>query len=227
VGAFRIVGVVGHVKHWSVGNPGPYERVQAYGPFYQLSDQWLPVMHPLTTIVMRTRLRVSSLLPAIKAAVYGSGEEQPIYDVRTMQQRIATSMGKQSFPMVLLVIFAALALILASVGIYGLLANLVQQRTREVGIRMALGAQQADVFRMMIGQGLKMTLTGTALGVATSLVLTRAFSSFSHLLYGVRANDPLTVLLASLLLTVTAAMACYIPARRATRVVPTSALRQE
>jgi len=227
VGAFRIVGIVGHVKHWSVGNPGPYERVQAYGPFYQLSDQWLPVMHPLTTIVMRTPLTVSSLLPAIKAAVYGSGEEQPIYDVRTMQQRIATSMGPQSFPMMLLVIFAALALVLASVGMYGLLANLVQQRTREVGIRMALGAQQTDVFRMMIGQGLKMTLTGIAMGAAASLVLTRAFSSFSHLLYGVRANDPLTVLLASLLLTVTAAMACYIPARRATRVVPTAALRQE
>ncbi len=227
VGSFRIVGVVGHVKHWSLGNQWPYERVQVYTPFYQLSDQWLSVMHPATTVVLRTQLTPASLMPAIKAAVYGSGDEQPIYDVQTMQQRAATSMGTQSFPMVLLGIFAALALLLASVGIYGLLANLVQQRTREVGIRMALGAQQADVFRMMIGQGLKMTLTGIAIGVAASLVLTRAFSSFSHLLYGVRANDPVTVLLASLLLTVTAAMACYIPARRATRVVPTAALRQE
>lgn len=227
VGSFRIVGVVGHVKHWSLGNQWPYERVQVYTPFYQLPDQWLSVMHPATTVVLRTQLTQASLMPAIKAAVYGSGDEQPIYDVQTMQQRAATSMGTQSFPMVLLGIFAALALLLASVGIYGLLANLVQQRTREVGIRMALGAQQADVFRMMIGQGLKMTLTGIAIGVAASLALTRAFSSFSHLLYGVRANDPLTVLLASLLLTVTAAMACYIPARRATMVVPTAALRQE
>ena len=129
--------------------------------------------------------------------------------------------------MVLLTIFAALALILAAVGIYGLLANLVQQRTRELGIRMALGAQHADVFRMVIGQGLRMTLAGIAIGVASSLVLTRAFSSFSHLLYEVQANDPLTVLLASLLLIVTTAIACYIPARRATRVVPTAALRQE
>jgi predicted permease len=227
VGAFRIIGVVGHVKHWGLGNPGPYERVQVYTSFYQISDQWLPVLRLDTTIVLRTALPIAALMPAIKTAVYGSGNEQPIYDVKTMQERAATSMGSQTFPMMLLGIFAALALLLASVGIYGLLANLVQQRTREVGIRMALGAQQADVFRMMIGQGLKMTLIGIAIGVAASLVLTRAFSSFSHLLYGVRANDPLTVLLASLLLTVTAAMACYIPARRATRVVPTAALRQE
>jgi putative ABC transport system permease protein len=227
VGSFRIVGVVGHVKHWSLGNPGPYERVQAYGPFYQLSDQWLPVMHPLTTVVMRTHLPVASLLPAIKAAVYGSGDEQPIYDVKTMQQRISTSMGQQSFPMVLLGIFAALALVLASVGIYGLLANLVQQRTREVGIRMALGAQRADVFRMVVGQGLWMTLIGIAIGLIASLILTRAFSSFSRLLYRVSANDPVTVILAALILTFAAALACYIPARRATKVVPTAALRQE
>jgi predicted permease len=227
VGSFRIVGVVGHVKHWSLGNPGPYERVQAYGPFYQLSDQWLPVMHPLTTVVMRTHLPVASLLPAIKAAVYGSGDEQPIYDVRTMQQRISTSMGQQSFPMVLLGIFAALALVLASVGIYGLLANLVQQRTREVGIRMALGAQRADVFRMVVGQGLWMTLIGIAIGLGASLLLTRVFSSFSRLLYRVSVNDPVTVILAALVLTSAAALACYVPARRATKVVPTAALRQE
>lgn len=230
VGPFRIVGVVGHVKHWSLGNQWPYERVQVYTPFYQLSDQWLPVLHPLTTVVLRTQLTPASLMPAIKAAVFGSGgsgDEQPIYDVQTMRQRAASSMGTQSFPMVVLAIFAALALLLASVGIYGLLAYLVQQRTREVGIRMALGAQQADVFRMIIGQGLKMTLAGIAIGVTASLVFTRAFSSFSHLLYGVRANDPLTVVLAALLLTVTAVTACYVPARRATRVVPTAALRQE
>ena len=158
-------------------------------------------MHPLTTVVMRTHLPVAPLLPEIKSAVYGSGDAQPIYDVQTMQQRMATSMGKQSFPMVLLGVFAALALVLASVGIYGLLANLVQQRTREVGIRMALGAQRADVFRMVVGQGLRMTLAGIAIGLGASLILTRAFSNFSRLLYRVSANDPVTVILASLVLT--------------------------
>jgi putative ABC transport system permease protein len=166
-------------------------------------------------------------MPAIKAAAYGSGDEQPIYDVQTMQQRASTSMGTQTFPMVLLGIFAALALVLASVGIYGLLAYLVQQRTREVGIRLALGAQQADVFRMVIGQGLKMTLAGIVIGVGASLILTRALSSFSHLLYGVRSSDPLTLGLAALLLIATTALACFLPARRATRVEPTTALRQE
>ncbi|HEX7289046.1 MAG TPA: ABC transporter permease [Candidatus Angelobacter sp.] len=227
VGSFRIVGVVGHVKHWSLGNQWPYERVQIYTPFYQLADQWLAVMHPLTTVVLRTQLAPASLMPAIKAAVYGSGDEQPIYDVQTMQQRAATSMGPQRFPMVLLAIFAALALVLASVGIYGLLAYLVQQRTREVGIRMALGAQQRDVFRMIVGHGLKMTLAGIAIGVASSIIFARLLSSFSRLLYGVRASDPLTFALAGLLLSLTATLACYIPARRATRVVPTEALRQE
>jgi predicted permease len=227
VGSFRIVGVVGHVKHWSLGNQWPYERVQIYTPFYQVSDQWLAVMHPLTTVVLRTQLTPASLMPAIKAAVYGSGEEQPIYDIQTMQQRASTSMGTQRFPMVLLGIFAALALVLASVGLYGLLAYLVQQRTREVGIRMALGAQQRDVFRMMIGQGLKMTLAGIAIGAGASLIFTRVFSSFSHLLYGVTATDPVTLVIASLLLTLTAVTACYVPARRATRVQPTAALRQE
>jgi predicted permease len=227
VGSFRIVGVAGHVKHWSLGNQWPYERVQIYTPFYQLSDKWLPVLRPLTTVVMRTQLTPASLMPAIKAAVYGSGDEQPIYDVQTMQQRAATSMGTQTFPMVLLGLFAVLALVLASVGIYGLLAYLVQQRTREVGIRMALGAQQADVFRMIIGQGLRMSLVGIAIGVTATLVLTRVFSSFSHLLYGVRANDPLTLTLAALLLIAATALACFIPARRGTRVEPTTALRQE
>ena len=227
VGSLRIVGVVGHVKHWSLGNQWPYERVQIYAPFYQLSDQWLGVMHPLTTVVLRTQLPPASLMPSIKAAVYGSGDEQPIYDVQTMQQRAATSMGTQRFPMVLLAIFAALALVLASVGIYGLLAYLVQQRTREVGIRMALGAQQAAVFRMIVGQGLKMTLAGIAIGVAASLISTRALSSFSHLLYGVSGSDPLTLVVASLLLTATTALACFLPARRAARVEPTTALRQE
>lgn len=227
VGPFRIIGVVGHVRHWGLDKTGPYNQAQAYTSFYQISDEWLPIMRTDASIVVRTRLALSSLMPAIKSAIYGEGSEQPIYDIQTMQQAVSSSMASQSFPMILLGGFAALALVLASVGIYGLLANFVQRRTQEIGIRMALGAQRQDVFRMMIQQGLKLTLTGIAVGAAASLILTRTLPSFSHLLYGVGAGDPLTLAAAAVLLVATAVLACYIPARRATMVAPTVALRQE
>ncbi|HEX3154118.1 MAG TPA: FtsX-like permease family protein, partial [Candidatus Angelobacter sp.] len=117
--------------------------------------------------------------------------------------------------------------VLAAIGLYGLLANAVQQRTREIGIRMALGAETGDVFRMVVGHGLKLALAGVAIGIAAALVLTRVLSSLSHLIYGVGLNDPVTIVSVSLLLVAVAALACYVPARRATHVAPTLALRQE
>ena len=164
VGAFRIVGVVGHVKHWSLGTAALDGRVQVYTSFYQLSDQWLPVLHESTTVLVRTQLKAGALMPAVRNAIYGSGGAQPVYDVHTMQQAVSASMATQSFPMVLLGAFAGLALLLASVGSYGLLANFVQYRTKEIGVRMALGAQRADVFRMVIRQGLRLTLAGIVTG---------------------------------------------------------------
>jgi predicted permease len=227
VGSFRIIGVAGHVKHWGLGNTGASNQKQTYTSFYQIPDEWLPVMHVDATVMVRTQLNTASLISAVRAAVYGDGNEQPIYDVRSMQQSISASMSSQSFPMVLLGAFAGLALVLAAVGIYGLLANLVQQRTQEIGVRMALGAQRQNVFQMMIGQGLKLTLAGMAIGLAGALIFTRVLSSFSHLLYGVGANDPLTFLSVVLVLAVVAILACYVPARRATRVDPMIALRYE
>jgi ABC-type antimicrobial peptide transport system permease subunit len=144
-----------------------------------------------------------------------------------MQQQVSASLATQSFPMILLGAFAGLALLLAAVGSYGLLANFVQYRTQEIGVRMALGAQRADVFRMVIRQGLRLTLAGVVIGLVSALILTRVLSSYSHLLYGVGANDPLTLGVASFLLIATALLACYVPARRATTVAPTEALRQE
>jgi predicted permease len=227
VGAFRIVGVVGHVKHWSLGTAALDGRVQVYTSFYQLSDQWLPVLHTSTTVLVRTQLNAGSLMPAVRSAIYGSGGAQPVYDVHTMQQAVSASMATQSFPMILLGAFAGLALLLASVGSYGLLANFVQYRTKEIGVRMALGAQRADVFRMVIRQGLRLTLAGIVTGLVGAFILTRVLSSFSHLLFGIGANDPLTLAGASLLLIATAVLACYIPARSATMVAPMAALRQE
>jgi len=178
-------------------------------------------------VLVRTQLDEATLMPLLKKAIYGAEGAQPVYDVHTMQQTVSASLATQSFPMVLLGAFAGLAWLLATVGSYGLLANFVQYRTQEIGIRMALGAQRADVFQMVVRQGLMLTLVGVGIGLVGAFILTRVLSSFSHLLYGIAANDPLTLSAASLLLMTTAVLACYIPARRAIRVSPTEALRQE
>jgi predicted permease len=227
VGQFRIIGVVGHVKHWGLGNTSNRNQVEGYTSFYQINDQWLPVMRRAVSILVRTRLDAGVLLPQLRGAIYGAGNQQPIYDVHTMREDISSSMATQNFPMVLLATFAGLALLLATVGTYGLLANFVQRRTREIGVRMALGAQQGDVFRMVIMQGLRLALAGIVIGMAGAFILTRVLSSFSHLLYGVAANDPPTLIAVSAILTATIALACYVPARKAMRVAPTEALRYE
>jgi putative ABC transport system permease protein len=167
------------------------------------------------------------MMPAIKATVYGAGSDQTVYDVQTMQQIASESMSSQRFPMILLGAFAGLALLLASVGIYGVISYSVAQRAHEIGIRMALGAENTSIFRLVIGQGLQLALAGLAIGTVSALVLTRLLSSFSHLLFGVSTNDPLTFIAVSSVLTGVAVLACYIPARRAMRVDPMVALRYE
>jgi putative ABC transport system permease protein len=144
-----------------------------------------------------------------------------------MQQIVSESMSSQRFPLILLGTFAALALLLASVGIYGVVSYAVTQRVHEIGIRMALGAEKQNIFHMIVGHGLRLALAGLAIGAAAALILTRMLSSFSQLLYGVRSNDPATFITVVLALTGVAILACYIPARRATRVDPIVALRHE
>ncbi|HEV2382186.1 MAG TPA: ABC transporter permease [Terriglobia bacterium] len=229
LGPCRIIGVVGHVKHSGLGDESGYVRAESYYPLYQLPDQWVTASegYRSTTIIVRTPLAVAAVMPAIKKAVYGTGREQPVYNVKTMQEIASDSMASQRFPMILLGAFAGLALLLASIGIYGVISYSVTQRAHEIGIRMALGAERRHVLRMTIGQGLRLAVAGLALGVAAALLLARTLSSFSGLLYGVRPGDPLTFVLVSLVLTAVALLASYIPARRATEVDPMVALRYE
>lgn len=177
--------------------------------------------------MVRTPLDPATIMPAIKAAVYGAGSDQPVYEVRTMREIVSQSMTSQRFPMILLAAFAVLALLLASVGIYGVVSYAMTQRVHEIGIRMALGAEGWDVFWMVLGQGLRLALAGVAIGGAAALMLARMLGSFSRLLYGVGAGDPLTFTVVSLGLISVALLACYVPARRAMRADPMFALRNE
>jgi predicted permease len=226
-GDARIVGVVSHVRHWGLGDPDLYTQNQIYASFYQLLDEWVPLFQRDVAMIVRTPLDAATVMPAIKAAVYGADSDQPVYDVQTMQRIVSESMSSQRFPMILLGAFAGLALLLASVGIYGVISYSVSLRAHEIGIRMALGAEKRNIFRMVIGQGLRLVLAGLALGGAAAFLLARLLSSFSQLLYGVGASDPVTFGAVSLLLTAVAILACYIPARRAAKVDPMVALRCE
>jgi len=226
-GPCRIIGVVRHVRHWALDDPSTSIQNQMYFPLHQDPDQWVPIGFPYLTVMVRTPLEAATVMPAIKSAVYGAGSDQPVFNVETMQQIASESMSSQRFPMILLGAFAGLALLLASVGIYGVISYSVSQRTHEIGIRMALGAETRDVFRIVIGQGLRLAIVGLAIGTGAALILTRVIPSFSHLLYGVRASDPITFVSVSVTLTAVAILACYIPARRASNVDPMEALRHE
>jgi predicted permease len=227
VGDYRVIGVVGHVQHWQVGFSSPFLQNQSYVSIYQIQDRWMTTIDTWTWVVVRTPLDVSLVLPEIRKAVYRSASEQTVYHAQSMTEIVSESMSPQRFPLILLGSFAALALLLASIGIYGVISYSVTQRVHEIGIRIALGAEKRDVFRMVLGQGLSLAFAGLAIGVTAALILTRLLLSFSHLLYGVGASDPATLVSVSAVLIGVAILACYFPARRAMRVDPIVALRYE
>ncbi len=226
-GEARIIGVAGHVKHAALDDSAASNQPQAYAPLLQLPEKSARTFYRTLTIVVRTPVKTADIMPAIKAAVYNAGNDQPVYEVRTMQEVVSDSMASQRLPMALLSGFAILALVLATVGIYGVISYSMAQRIQEIGIRMALGAGKWEIFRMVLGQGLRLALTGIVIGAVGALILTRAVSSFSQLLYGVGTSDPLTFLSVSFVLVSVALLACYVPARRAMETDPMIALRQE
>jgi putative ABC transport system permease protein len=175
-------------------------------------------------LVVRAEGEPTNLASSIQKELRSMDQEQALFQVRPLEEVISNSLSQRRFNSLLLVIFGALAGLLAAVGIYGVIAYSVTQRTNEIGIRLALGAQQRDVLKMILGQGIKLTLVGIAIGMIAALALTRILSS---LLYGVSATDPLTFLGIPLLLTIVALLASYLPARRATKVDPCVALRYD
>jgi ABC-type antimicrobial peptide transport system permease subunit len=163
----------------------------------------------------------------MQQAVWSVNSSLPLASVQTMQETYGQSLARTSFTLVMLAIAGSMALLLGVIGIYGVISYAVSQRTREIGIRLALGAEKAAILRMIIGEGLRLAGVGVAVGVVIALLLARLVSAFSQLLYGVRASDPITFVTVSATLTVVATLACYLPARRAASIEPMHALRAE
>ncbi len=224
-GRVEVVGVAGHVKNWSLAaNPYPSVLGAAYFCFWQIPDAWMKTETAGLDFVLRTSQDPASVIPMVRRAAYEVDKNQPVYEVKTMRQIVSSSMSSRRFPMLLLEIFAGLALVLAVVGVYGVISYSVTQRTHEIGIRLALGAQRMDVLRLVVGQGMVLVLPGVGIGIGASLAVTRLLSK---LLYGVSPADPLTFVVVSIVLCAVALAACYIPARRATKVDPVEALHYE
>ena len=209
-----VVGVVGDVR--TLVTTTPFQIV--YMPYTQSPD-----FQP-QDVVIRTRVDPSSLVPAVREVVHEIDKDLPVADLRTMAEVMSAATSRQRFNLLLMGFFAALAIVMAGVGMYGVMAYTVAHHTREIGIRMALGARPNAIFKLIIGHGLVLATIGVVLGVAGGLALTRLMTS---LLFEVKANDPATFIVVSIGAVAVAFVACYVPARRAMKVDPLAALRYE
>jgi putative ABC transport system permease protein len=212
-----IIGVAGDVKHSGLNQP---VDPAVYAPFSQNDEAWRKWM----TLVIRTRVPVAALVEDVKKQVWSLDSQIPVSGIQSMDDLLAVSVAQERFNMLLLGSFAALAVALAGVGIYGMVAYRVNQRTHEIGVYMALGAQHRDVLRLVMKDGVKLGLLGIVLGLAGAIALTRVMVS---LLFEVNPTDPATLVGVALLLAAVAMLACYIPARRALSIHPMTALRRE
>jgi putative ABC transport system permease protein len=209
-----VVGVVGDVYQYGLDSQ---KTMQLYLPFAQQPQR-------IMTMTVRGSSDPLRLVSAIRDNVRAVDQDQPVFRIATMDQILADSMARQRFSMILLAVFAAGALLLAAVGIYGVMSYVVAGRTREIGLRIALGADPRRVLRLVLGEGLTLAVIGSGIGAVAAFLATRLLTS---LLYGVSSSDPLTFVAVAVLLAAVALLACYVPARRAAKVDPLVALRAE
>src|SRR6185436_16944514 len=211
-----VVGVVGDVRQTGLNE----EKLEFYVPYAQERRSFMAPRD----LVVRTKSDQAVIAAAVRNAVWSVDKDQPISNVRTLDQVFAAAISQERFQALMLGLFAALALLLACVGLYGVISYTVVQRTHEIGVRMALGAQSLDVLKLVIRQGMMLTFAGLVAGIIAGTFVTRVLSD---LLFGVTPRDPLTFAGVPVLLLFVAFFACYIPARRATRIDPLAALRTE
>ncbi len=225
IGASQIVGVVGHVKQWGLDDNKVAMHAEFYIPFEQIPNGAMTDITRRTTVVMRVKGDPFSYVEKARRELLDMNSETILFSPKTMSSIVySESVLAQRFSMTLLGVFAGMALVLASVGIYGVLSYIVGQRTREIGIRIALGARRSDVLRWVLIEGVQMAVVGVVIGVVAALAFTRLMAG---LLYGVSAVDPLTFVSVAGVLLIVALVACYIPAHRAMRVDPIVVLREE
>lgn len=221
----EIVGVVGHVRQWGLDETAASAyQPQCYLSLFQIPDRFLPLAARDIGVVFKSSEAPLAQVGSIRRALEGINGQFVLYREQAMDGVMSDRLATRRFSMMVLGIFAALALVMAGVGIYGVISHLVGERSHEIAIRLALGAERWDVLRMVLRDGAKMALTGVTIGLVAALGLTRLMTS---LLFGISAHDPVTVAVVVSLLTFVAFAACYIPARRATRVDPMVALRNE
>lgn len=221
----EIVGIVGHVKQWGLDNDDRQSlRSALYIPCSQMPDDFVAMTPSGSAAVVRADNAAAGLPSAVRNISREMSSEQVVFGEQTMDSLISQSLARRQFSMILLLVFAGLALLLASVGVYGVISYIVAQRSPEIGLRMALGARPLDVFHLILGGGGKLAAIGISAGIAGALALTRLMSSA---LYGISATDPTTFVVVALLFMLVALTACYVPARRASKVDPATALRYE
>ena len=225
LGTVQIVGVVGHVKQWGLGSDDTNKiRSQVYFPLLQIPDKFMSSGVTALTLALRSKGEPLSFVPSVRAAVAGPADDQPVYAVQAMKDVISGSLAGRRFMMFVLIVFASVALLLAAVGIYGVMSYAVTRRTNELGVRSALGASHWQIVGLVLRQGMGLAGAGLIVGLAASVMLTRFMGS---LLYGVGAGDPLTLVAVTVVLGVVAMLACVLPAKRASAVDPVVALRCE